>query len=203
MKETEKRAGMTLSAAIALKPAIHGRYTYKSTARRAVVVKVDNDDFSPNPDAMVDIKTKLIGDQTVLSVKHGSWHGDSARQEHEVNFRRADLGAVFAIMKLLGYAKFIVLETVRTTWVGNGVIITLDEYGKVGKALFEVELEDSSTENESLIDEVFAVLGLSPMNSAETIQFISELNDWKEIQVDLDQIEAHDFAQTILEEYTA
>jgi adenylate cyclase class IV len=152
---------------------------------------------------MVDIKAKLIGDQTILSVKHGSWHDDSARQEHEVNFRRADLGALFAIMNLLGYAKFIVLITVRTTWVGNGVTITLDEYGQVGKALFEVELEDSSAENESLIDEVFAVLGLSPMNSAETIQFISELNNSKEIQVDLDQIEAYDFAQAILEEHSA
>lgn len=203
MKETEKRVGLTLEAAVELKPSIDARYIHKSAVRRAVIVKVDNDDFSPNPNETVDIKTKLIGDQTVLSVKHGSWHGDSVRQEYEVNVRRDDLGALFAVMRILGYAKFIVLTTVRTTWIGHGVVITLDEYGKIGKALFEVELEDSSSDDESLIDEAFVALNLSSMSSAETITFISELNASKEIQVDLDQVDAHDFAQTILKEHAA
>lgn len=203
MKETEKRVGLTLTAAVGLKPSVDARYTHKSTVKRAVVVKVDNDDFSPNPDTMIDIKTKLIGDQTVLSVKHGSWHDDTARQEYDVNFRREDLGALFAVMKLLGYAKFIVLTTVRTTWLGNGVVITLDEYSKIGKALFEVELKDSSSDDESLIDKVFTALELSPMNSAETVTFISELNGSKEIQVDLDHVDVHDFAQSILEGHAA
>lgn len=60
MQETEKRTGVTLEDARRLKSAIDDRYTRKSVVNRTVVVKVDNDDFSPNPDTLVDIKTKLI-----------------------------------------------------------------------------------------------------------------------------------------------
>jgi len=99
MNEAEKRAGLVLSAAVALKPAIDARYARESTVRRTVIVKVDNDDFSPNPEAMIDIKTKLIGDR-------------SLRQTRLVARRH---GALFAMMKLLGFAKYIFFSTVRTT----------------------------------------------------------------------------------------
>ncbi len=203
MQEIEKRAGLTLEAASRLKPTIDDRYSRKSVVNRTVVVKVDNDDFSPNPDALIDIKTKLIGDQTLLSVKHGSWHGDTARQEHEVRFHREDLGDLFAILELFGHTRFIVLATVRTTWISSGVVITLDEYSKIGQALFEVELEDSSTTDEGLINDVFASLGVLPMNSEQTVKFVSGLNRAKEIQVDLDAIRADELAQEIMAEHTA
>lgn len=163
-KRQRKRAGLTLDAARRLKSAIDDRYTRKSVVNRTVVVKVDNDDFSPNPDVLIDIKAKLIGDQTLLSVKYGSWHGDTARSEHEVRFRREDLGDMFEILKLLGHTKFIVLTTVRTIWVSIGAVITLDEYSKIGRALFEVELEDNTSSDEQLIDDVFRSLGIAPMN---------------------------------------
>lgn len=203
MQEIEKRTGLTLEAASRLKPTIDDRYSRKSVVNRTVVVKVDNDDFSPNSDALVDIKTKLIGDQTLLSVKYGSWHGDTARQEHEVRFHREDLGDIFAILKLFGHTRFIVLATVRTTWISSGVVITLDEYSKIGQALFEVELEDSSTTDEHLIDDIFTSLGVEPMNSEQTVNFIGGLNRAKEIQVDLDAIRTDELAQEIVAEHTA
>lgn len=198
MRETEKRAGLTLEAARYLKPAINDRYLRKSIINRTVVVKVDNDDFSPDPDVLTDIKVKLIGDETLLSVKYGSWHGDTARSEHEVRLRREDLGAMLDILKLLGHTKFIVLKTVRTTWVSVGVVITLDEYSEVGQALFEVELEDNTSSNEQLIDEVFRSLGITPMNSERTVEFIGALNQAKEIQVDLGHIQSDELAREIL-----
>lgn len=201
MQETEKRAGLKLETAWLLKSALDDRYVRKSVANRTVVVKVDNDDFSPNPDALIDIKTKLIGDQTVLSVKYGSWHGDTARNEHEVKFRREDLGDMFNILKLFGHTKFIVLTTVRTTWVSIGVVITLDEYSKIGQALFEVELEDDTSSEEKLIDDVFRSLGIAPMNSEQTVEFIGALNQIKEIQVDLDRIQSDELAREILTEH--
>lgn len=203
MRETEKRAGLASEEAVRLKHVIDDRYSRISVANRTVVVKVDNDDFSPDPDALVDIKTKLIGDQTLLSVKYGSWHGDTARQEYEVRFRREDLGNVLAILNLFGYAKFIVLATVRTTWVSDGVVITLDEYNTIGRALFEVELKDSNRDDDHLIDGVFACLGVEPMNSEQTVRFVSGLNMAKEIQADLDRIPAGELARKILAGHAA
>lgn len=198
MQETEKRTGLTLEAALRLKVTIDDQYPRKSVVNRTVVVKVDNDDFSPNPDALVDIKAKLIGDQTLLSVKYGSWHGDTVRSEHEVRFRREDLGQMINIFKLFGHTKYIVLATVRTTWVSAGVVITLDEYSKIGQALFEVELEDNTPTDELLIDDVFASLGIAPMDSARTVEFIGTINRAKEIQVDLDRLPADELAEEIL-----
>lgn len=174
------------------------QYTRKSVINRTVTVKVENDDYSPNPDALLDIKTKLIGDQTLLSVKSGSWHSDAARQEYEINFRREDLADLFAILQLLGYRKFITLSTIRTTWTTSGVIVTLDEYHQIGKALFEVELEDESSSDATRIDEIFFSLGVQPMDSAQTVNFISGLNRTKEIQVDLDRSSPSGLAQSIL-----
>jgi hypothetical protein len=101
------------------------------------------------------------------------------------------------VLRLLGYTKFIMLATVRTTWTGDGVVITLDEYGKAGKALFEVELEDACA-GQGLIDAVFASLDLAPMNSAETVAFVSSLNRVTEIQADLASVAPDALAAEIL-----
>jgi adenylate cyclase class IV len=199
MMETEKRTGLTLDRATTLKVNLDSKYTRKSVVNRTVSVKVDNDDFSPNPDALVDIKTKLIGESTLLSVKYGSWHSDTAREEYEVDFRREDLGAMFAVLKLLGYSKFITLTTVRTTWIAAGVVITLDEYHQIGQALFEVELEAADSVDEHLIDDVFVAVGLVPMNSEQTVEFIASLNTAKEIQVSFDDVEPDNFARELIE----
>ena len=197
MKEAEKRTGLDLDAALALKTRIEGRYERKGVVNRTVVVKVENEDFSPSPDTMLDIKIKLIGDQTLLSVKYGNWHTDTTRREYEVNIDRGDLGSLFAILKLLGYPRFIVLSTVRTTWSGDGVVVTLDEYPKLGKALFEVELEDAE-QNEAVIDAVFGSLDVDSMDSQQTVDFIGSLNQAKEAQVDLDQVTPEELAQELI-----
>jgi adenylate cyclase class IV len=200
MRETEMRLGLPLAQARQLKLTLDTTYPRKSVVNRVVIVKVDNNDFSPDPAAMIDIKAKLIGDQTLLSVKYGSWHGDAVREEYEVNFRRADLPNLLAVLGLFGYTKFIVLATIRTTWLGMGVLITLDEYPKLGQALFEVELADVMT-SETLISDVFAELGLTPMNSEQTICFIRGLNESREIQIDLASKQPAEVAHQILAEH--
>jgi adenylate cyclase class IV len=200
MRETEMRLGLPLEQGQQLKLTLDAAYTRKSVVSRVVIVKVDNNDFTPNPAAMIDIKTKLIGDQTLLSVKYGSWHGDVAREEYEINFRREDLPDLLAVLGMFGYTKFIILATIRTTWLGTGVVITLDEYPKLGQVLFEVELADA-TASETLIEDVFADLGLAPMNSEQTISFIRGLNECREIQVDLASSQPAEIAGHILAEH--
>lgn len=181
-----------------MKLAADERYTRKKVVNRTVVVKVDNKDFSPNPEALVDIKTKLIDDQALLSVKCGSWHGDTVRHEYEVNFRPGDLGNLLTILKLFSHSRFVILTTTRTIWTADSLIITLDEYHKIGKALFEVELDDFETGTEEAIDQIFASLGLEAMDSERTIAFIGSLNSAKEIQVDLDECEPLELARGLL-----
>ena len=98
MKEAEKRAGLTLAEAANLKSKLNSIYAYKSSVKRSVLVKVDNADFSPSPDSLVDVKIKLIDGDSLLSVKHGSWHGDTAREEYEVNFDRSDLSVTVQVV---------------------------------------------------------------------------------------------------------
>lgn len=198
MKESEKRAGLSLEQATALKPKLDSIYTRDSSVRRSVLVKVDNDDFSPSPESLVDMKIKLIDNNSLLSVKHGSWHGDTAREEYEVNFNRDNLADLLSSFKLLGHFRYIMLSTVRTIWTASGLVITLDEYGKLGKALFEVELEHGD-DSEQLIDDVFASLGVAPMNSAQTVDFIASLNRSKAIQLDLNVTEPSTAARAIVE----
>jgi adenylate cyclase class IV len=197
MKEVEKRTGLDLEAAPALKARVEDRYARKDVVNRTVVVKVENEDFSPSPDTLLDIKTKLIGDRTLLSVKYGNWHTDTARREYEVNIDREDLASLFAILELLGYSRFIVLSTVRTTWSGDSVVITLDEYPKLGKALLEVELEDAG-QGEAAIDAVFASLDVNPMDPQQTVEFISSLNQAKETHIDLGQVAPEELAQELI-----
>lgn len=199
MQETELRLGLTLTAARLLKPALDAAHVRKSIVNRIVIVKVANDDFSPDPAALIDIKVKLIGDETLLSVKYGSWHGDAVRQEYEVNFRRDDLPNLLAVLKLLGYTKFIVLSTVRTTWLGSGVVLTLDEYPKLDRGLFEVELAET-TGTETQISSVFTDLGLTPMDSEQTVSFIADINQSQKIQIDLDRLQPTEFADRLLAE---
>ncbi len=200
MRETEMRLGLPLDQAKQLKASLDATYTRNSSVNRTVIVKVENDDFSPDPSALIDIKTKLIGDQTLLSVKYGSWHDNATRQEYEVNFRREDLPDLLAVLGLLGHTKFIVLATVRVTWLGAGVVITLDEYPKLDQALFEVELADEAA-SEHLINKVFADLDLRPMDSEQTINFIRGLNCHRKIQVDLNNMQPEEFAGQILREH--
>ncbi|WP_242909257.1 hypothetical protein [Actinomadura terrae] len=197
MEEVEKRTGLALKAALILKGRVEDSFERRSVANRTVVVKVDKEDFSPDPDALLDIKAKLIGDRTLLSVKYGNWHTDSVRREHEVRFERDDLGNLFAILKLLGHSRFIVLSSIRTTWSGDGVVITLDEYPKLGKALFEVELADAE-QGEEVIDAVFARLGVTPMDSRQTVEFIAGLNQAEEAQVDLGRIAPQELAKELV-----
>lgn len=182
MIETEKRLGLGSLEAADLKEKIIDTFTFSQQIPRTILVKT-GDGFVPDRDSLVDIKVKLIGNDSILSVKHGSWHGDTVRREYETRFDRADLSNVLGSLLTLSYSKFILLSTLRTIWQADNCTITLDEYTNVDKALFEVEVSESGSEKD--VDDIFNDLGVMPMDSPATIAFIEEVNRSKDVQIDM------------------
>lgn len=176
---------------------INTAYTPSSTVRRTILIKT-GEGFVPDPTSLVDIKVKLIENESILSVKYGVWHTDTARQEYETRFERSDLASLIASLMIFNYDKFILLSTQRSIWETNGLTVTLDEYSNAGnKALFEVEATDNS-KGEADIDQFFASLGVLPMGSAATIAFIGEINQSEDVQIDLRENSPEDVAALML-----
>jgi len=169
--------------------------------RRTMLIKTGKQ-FAPDPDELVDIKIKLIGSHSILSVKCGSWHADAVRQEHETRFRRTDLAALIASLAALGNQTFILLTTSRSIWRHAALTITLDEYLNAhGKALFEVEAADQ-TQGEKAIDALFAALGIKPMDSPATIAFINDINSSKDVHIDLRTVSPEAAAKAMMQLHT-
>jgi len=184
MKEIEKRLGLQPRETANLKKKINSVFTLTKTVRRTILIKTGKG-FVPDPTTLVDIKVKLIDNDSILAIKHGVWHADAARQEYETRFERTDLANLIAGLTVLSYDKFILLSTLRSVWEADGLIVTLDEYTNAGgKALLEIETADNSR-GEADIDQAFARLGVRPMGSAATITFISEVNQSADVQIDL------------------
>lgn len=197
MKETEKRLGLQSQNVAALKKKVDDVYTLSRVVRRSLLIKTGKD-FVADPKTLVDIKIKLIEDESLFSVKHGVWHADTTRQEYETRFERSDLASLLASLRILTYDKFILLSTRRSIWETDGFIVTLDEYTNAGgKALFEVETT-RDLKDEADIDKLFASLGVLPMDSAATIAFISEVNQSDGVQIDLRKKSPEDVASLML-----
>lgn len=181
--ELEKRAGLGLDEARQVKKIMPTLGVDPTQLKRTIAVKVENEDFSPDPAADVDVKIKLMDDVSLLSVKKGSWHADAARDELEVRFERGDLSSLVAIMSLVGFNRFIVFSTLRTTWRVGSLTVTLDEYQDLDCALFEIEAGPPATVSD--IDKLFAEIGVTPMTSDETVAFIARLNGHSRARFDL------------------
>lgn len=199
MKELEKRRGLSAEEAENLKKRINKSYAPKKEVRRTLLIKVENDDFTADPNELVDIKVKLIDSNTLLAVKHGSWHGDALRQEYEINFDRDNLSSLISFLQLLMFGKFVLVSTKRTIWKPEGLTVTLDEYQGLGKALFEIETDGHG--DESKIDEAFEQFGVMPMDSDETVQFVNSINQ-AGAQISLEHITPQELAGRILELHT-
>ncbi|HEU5187480.1 MAG TPA: hypothetical protein VFT87_03175 [Candidatus Saccharimonadales bacterium] len=198
MIEIEKRLGLGSLEAADLKESLVDTFTFSEQVPRTILVKT-GEGFVPDRDSLVDIKVKLIGDDSILSIKHGSWHGGTARQEYETRFDRADLSSVLGSLLVLSYSKFILLSTLRTVWRAEHCIITLDEYTNVDKALFEVEATESGSEKD--VDRVFKDLEIAPMDSSATINFIEGINRSKDVQIDLLERVPDDTAAFIIQSH--
>ena len=199
MEEIEKRKGLNGQEVQKLNARINSLHTPTKEVHRTLLIKVENDDFTANPTELVDIKVKLIDDDTLLAVKHGSWHSDTARQEYEVNFDRNDLSSLISFLRLLTFSKYVLVSTKRTIWQPKGLVITLDEYQGLDKALLEVEADGHS--DESRIDAVFKQLGTAPMNSDETVQFVNSINQAGE-KINLEQTTPEELAGHMVELHT-
>ncbi len=184
MREVEKRLGLDAAKAATLKAKINAAFVRATCIRRTILIKT-GEGFVPDPKSLVDIKIKLIDNESILSVKYGSWHGDTARQEYETHFERNDLSALIASLSVLSYDHFILLSTLRSVWRTEGATVTLDEYANADRrALFEVEAGDGSA-GEECVDRVFERLNVTPMGSPATIAFINEINTSKDVRVKL------------------
>jgi len=163
-----------------------------SVVSRTVLVKVDRPDFLPDPSAIAEIKVKLIGIESVLSIKRGSWHGDATREEYDIPFRRSDLESVVGGLCALGWSRFVLMCTRRMTWNAGGLIYSVDEYRVDGRALLEIQSVEPG--GERLIDEAFSRLSLSSMDSPQTIACIGALNRDESVQIDLNRISPSEVA---------
>lgn len=199
MKEVEKRLGLNEAEAVNLKTKIAAAYVLEKCIRRTILIKT-GEGFVPDPNSLVDIKIKLIDSDTVLSVKRGSWHGDIAREEHDTRFHRGDLAQLIASLFLFSYDHFILLSTLRSVWKTEGATVTLDQYANAGKrALFEVEADGGSTsESKKYIDQIFAQLDVTPMDSPATIAFINEINTSEDVRVNLNERTPEEIAALML-----
>ena len=196
MKEIEKRRGLNGKEIQELRARINSRYTPTKEVRRTLLIKVENDDFTADPNETIDIKVKMIDENTLLAVKHGSWHGDTTRQEYEVHFDRNNLSSLISSLQLLAFGKFVLVSTKRTIWQPEGLTITLDEYQGLNKALFEVETEGHSDEGK--IDDAFKQLGITPMGSKETVEFVNSINQ-AGAKISLEQTTPQELASRMLE----
>lgn len=199
MKEIEKRRGLNGKEIQKLRARINSRYAPTKEVRRTLLIKVENDDFTADPNEKVDIKVKMIDDNTLLAVKHGSWHGDTTRQEYEVHFNRNNLSSLISFLQLLTFGKFVLVSTKRTIWQPEGLTITLDEYQGLNKALFEVETDGHS--DESKIDGAFKQLGITSMDSKETVEFVNSINQ-AGAKISLEQTTPQELASRMLELHT-
>lgn len=197
MKEIEKRLGLDQSNSNIIKEKINHRLTPVDSVARTVLVKVEGENFKPDLNVQIDLKVKLIGTESLLSIKHGSWHSDTQREEYDINFKRADLANVIGGISVFGYDKFVLLSTLRTTWRDERLMYTLDEYRNIGQSLFEIEAEENASE--AHVDDAFARLGIEPMDSEDTIAFISSINQHKNAQVDLSKTTPTILANQMLE----
>lgn len=197
MKEIEKRRGFSILESQQLKNKVNCKFPSCRHFKRTILVKVEGEDFSPDPGTLIDIKIKLLDLESVWSIKHGSWHGDTTREEYEIYFNRQDLSNIISALSLLSYKKFILLSTLRTSWQMGPLTYTLDEYTDISKALFEVEVSEPA--NEEDLNQAFSELEISPMDSDETIDFIRSINQHKDIQIDLNRISPKEVAARMLE----
>lgn len=197
MKEIEKRLGLNQSDSNLLKEKLNNRFEPIDSTGRTVLVKVEGEGFQPDPNVLVDLKVKLIGPDSILSIKHGSWHGDVQRDEYDIHFNRNDLAQVIGGLSVFGYDKFVMFSTLRTTWRDEELMYTLDEYRNIGQSLFEVEAEGNAKETQ--VNDAFANLGIEPMGSDDTIAFISGLNQHRSAQVDLSNMTPFMVANQMIE----
>jgi hypothetical protein len=199
MKEIEKRLGMSAADADMLKERMNQQFMPVYRVGRTVLVKVEGDGFTPDPNVQVDIKIKLISSSSILSIKQGSWHGDTERSEYDVNFSRDDLANVVGGLSVFGYSRYVLLSTLRTTWREDNLQYTLDEYRNIGQSLFEIEATRAASEAD--VDLAFDALGIKPMDSAATIAFIAGINEHRSVQIDLETTSVADVVERMLKEH--
>ncbi|WKZ27739.1 MAG: CYTH domain-containing protein [Candidatus Dojkabacteria bacterium] len=191
MIEVEKRSLVTQQQLDThpLKNFFSEKATLQKHFRRFTMVGIENADFTPNPDSLIDLKVRTTEEKGLLTVKYGNWHTGTAREEHEISFNpETEITAVMNILRLLGRQTFIISYLERFEYHFENIIITKDVYKSMpGSILLELEVgvqnENEVESAEKKIDNLMAELQLETLDSEGTKRFIADMNAIKEYQV--------------------
>lgn len=197
MIEIEKRVLINKSKLNEIHNNILKEGTLKSELKRFTIVKVDNKNFIPNKDSLLDIKIRTTKDESLFTIKSGNWHSDSSRIENEIHINHDEITNLVSMLISLGYKYFVVMYVTRRKYTHKGLTITLDSYHHMDECLMEVEiLADENSDKvlaENKINDFISSFNFSPMTSSETIGFITKINMIKETQIDFEKLDIKDW----------
>lgn len=189
--EVEKRALITKKTADSLITFLDKNAKKIKKEHRFAFIYMDNKDLIPNQDDPVDIRVKITNTKPKLSLKYGSWHAGSARQEYEVEFALTDLGQYLKILFFLGKKWGTTNSTTRTLYKYKAMIITIDKHEDFKDYLVEVEITTSKKSavktSEEKINEFMSGFELAPLDSPGMIKFVDDLKNRPKWQFDFTQ----------------
>ncbi len=197
MIEVEKRVLLSKNEAESFVKKLNlSKYKVKEF-KRFTMIYIDYADFTPNPDNPIDLRVRTTKDSAKLTVKYGSWHSDSGRQEYEVEFTKESIKELFSILLILGFKYFVITYITRKEYHFEDFVITIDEYHHNKECLMEVELLAKDEDEAKIFEQkIFAFLNkynLKYLEKDEMINFVQKLNDIKDTRVDLTKTKIDDW----------
>ncbi len=192
MIEVEKRALISNAKNDELLIYLNSNSKKLSEVKRYTLVKVQNSDFTSDPNNDLDIKIRTTKNESLFTVKKGNWHDSSGRKENEIHFQNDEISEIVNMLTSLGFNYFVSMYVTRKKYELNGLIITIDSYHHMDEILVEVEKtvdeKSSTTIAEKDIEDFFLAQNLKVLNSEDTISFINKINQIEETQVDFTKL---------------
>ncbi len=160
--------------------------------KRFTFVQLNNSDFTPDKEGLVDIRLRTTKTGGKFTVKYGNWHANSTREEYEIDFKLDDTINLINMLRVLGYNYFITTYIHRFEFKYKKFNITLDKYFSADQDLMEIEVLAKDRKNikeiEKDIDDFLLEQKLTPLDSEGMVNYIKGLNDIKEMRVDFTKI---------------
>lgn len=158
--------------------------------------------YSERPDGidtegLADLRLRVTDGQAQLTLKYGSWHDSSGRQEYEINLDKGQLDEMINVMNLLGHKWGNVNFVNREKFRYMDFEIVIDSHLDYDRALIEIELavesKDELPEAETKLATLLHELGLKAMKSEDMIEFVRELNSREHMRFNFTTEKVSDF----------
>lgn len=153
---------------------------FKKDMHRFQMVYVENSDFSPDPDADVDLRVRIQNGKCLVVVKHGNWHSGATRKEYEVAIQEEDLEEQLNIFHLLGKGWGISLYTETKFFDYQNAEFALVH---LHDDIYYWEIEKSTTSKSNIavlekdISKLAAEMHLEVMTSMEMQDYVARLTE--------------------------